>query len=156
MLAARGRDGPRRSSRQVASAAGLTGPRGIGRGPDAEGRRALRGGAPAGPSPLVEVAASDRENCWEITVRDNGADIPPAYREKVFGLFQRLPSGKALHPGGSGVGLAIVARIVETHGGTCWIESEEGVGTTFHCTLPKRAAAETGNGTAPASGTATF
>ena len=104
---------------------------------------------PAGRAPLVEVAASDRENCWEITVRDNGAGIPQAFHEKVFGLFQRLPSGKALNPGGSGVGLAIVARIVETHGGTCWIESEEGVGTAFHCTLPKRAAVET-------TGTATY
>jgi len=91
---------------------------------------------PTDRTPLVLISAVERSDCWEITIRDNGVGIPVAWREKVFGLFQRLPAGKALNPGGSGVGLAIVARIIETHGGRLWLESEDGVGTTFHFVLP--------------------
>ena len=92
---------------------------------------------PADRAPLVQLEAHERGDHWELVVRDNGVGIPPAYREKVVGLFQRLPAGKALNPGGSGAGLAIVARIIEAQGGRHWIESEEGVGTAFHLTLPK-------------------
>ena len=99
---------------------------------------------PADRAPLVQLGAVERPDCWEITIRDNGVGIPAAWRDKVFGLFQRLPAGKALNPGGSGVGLAIVARVVEAHGGRLWLESAEGVGTTFHVALPKQAAEELG------------
>jgi len=87
--------------------------------------------------PLVRVTASNAGGAWEIEVRDNGAGIPTAFHDKVLQIFQRLPAGKTLNPTGSGVGLAIVARIIETHGGRVWIESEEGMGTAFHFTLPK-------------------
>jgi len=87
--------------------------------------------------PLVRVTASNAGGAWEIEVRDNGAGIPTAFHDKVLQIFQRLPVGKTLNPTGSGVGLAIVARIIETHGGRVWIESEEGRGTAFHFTLPK-------------------
>lgn len=85
------------------------------------------------PEPRVEVGGErrdDRALCW---VRDNGIGIDPRYHEKVFGLFDRLdPSVE-----GTGVGLALVKRIVEVHGGEIWIESEgEGTGTTFFFTLP--------------------
>lgn len=93
---------------------------------------------PADRTPLVHISAVERSDCWEITVRDNGVGIPVAWQEKIFGLFQRLPAGKALNPGGSGVGLAIVARIVETLGGRLWLESAEGVGTAIHFALPMR------------------
>ena len=80
-----------------------------------------------------------------LAVSDTGVGIPPALQPKIFGIFQRLPSGKALNPEGTGVGLAIVARIVEAHGGKLWVESAEGMGTTFHVALPKRTALEDGD-----------
>lgn len=95
---------------------------------------------PASRAPRIEIAAAEGADSWEVAVRDNGAGIPPAYHDKVFGIFQRLPGGKAMHPEGTGVGLAIVARIVETHGGRLWLTSAEGQGTTFHFTLPNSAA----------------
>lgn len=91
---------------------------------------------PAARAPRIEITAHERVDSWAIAVRDNGAGIPPAYHEKVFGIFQRLPDGKALYPDGNGVGLAIVARIIDAHGGALWLESD-GAGTTFFFSLPK-------------------
>ncbi len=91
---------------------------------------------PAARAPRVEIAAIEGADSWEIRVRDNGAGIPPEYHDKIYGLFQRLPAGKALHPDGTGVGLAIVSRIVEAHGGRLWLTSVEGAGSTFHFTVP--------------------
>lgn len=106
-------------------------------------------------SPLIQLGAVEQPECWEVTVRDNGIGIPAAMHEKVFAIFQRLPAGKTLNPTGSGVGLAIVARIVATHGGRLRLESREGSGTTFRLTLPKRdagAAAERDQHTADRAG----
>jgi signal transduction histidine kinase len=66
-------------------------------------------------------------------VKDNGLGIPEAYRSKVFQAFQRLHPDRAK---GEGVGLAMVRRIVERHGGKIWLESNVDVGTTFFVTLP--------------------
>lgn len=75
---------------------------------------------------------------WEIRVCDNGIGFDSAYSERIFAPFQRL------HPrnvySGTGIGLAIVRRIVERHGGTVHAESERGKGTTFFLRLPVRAA----------------
>jgi light-regulated signal transduction histidine kinase (bacteriophytochrome) len=69
-----------------------------------------------------------------LYVRDNGIGIPEQHREVIFRIYKRL------HPrdrfgGGTGVGLTIVRRIVERHGGRVWLESEPGEGTTFFFTL---------------------
>ena len=71
--------------------------------------------------------------CW---VRDDGVGIEPKYHEKVFGLFERL----GVHAEGTGIGLALVKRIVEGHGGRVWVASEgAGAGSTFFFTLPESA-----------------
>lgn len=92
---------------------------------------------PTDRNPEIVITSHERGEFIEITVADNGVGIPAGHQEKVFGLFQRLPRGKALTPSGSGAGLAIVARVVETSGGKLWLESEEGVGSAFHFTLLK-------------------
>jgi signal transduction histidine kinase len=66
-------------------------------------------------------------------VKDNGLGIPEAYHARVFTAFNRLHAGVAP---GEGIGLALVRRIVERHGGSIWVESAHGVGTTFFVTLP--------------------
>jgi signal transduction histidine kinase len=66
-------------------------------------------------------------------VRDNGIGIEAPFREKVFSLFEKLDPDSE----GTGVGLALVRRIIEVHGGRIWIESPgRGRGTTFAFTLP--------------------
>lgn len=90
---------------------------------------------PVERAPLIRIEAIDRQQSWEILVRDNGIGIAPAFHNKVLRIFQRLPEGKDLNPNGTGAGLAIVARIVEAHGGRLWIESDGAHGTTMHVTL---------------------
>jgi signal transduction histidine kinase len=86
------------------------------------------------PAPEIEIAAEDLGEDIEFSVRDNGAGIDPAYHAKVFDLFERLEvaDGK-----GTGVGLTIVKRIVESVGGRVWVESEPGRGSTFRFTVPR-------------------
>jgi len=88
------------------------------------------------PRPRVEIGArAGGPDGPVFSVRDNGAGIAPEFHERVFGLFTRLdPSIE-----GSGIGLALVQRIVEVHGGRIWVESEGvGKGSTFLYTLPGR------------------
>ncbi len=84
------------------------------------------------PEPRIEVGW--REDGAEVVyyVRDNGVGVDERYREKIFGLFERLDLGVD----GTGVGLALVQRIVEVHGGSVWVESAgPGLGSTFCFTL---------------------
>ncbi|MFD9647522.1 ATP-binding protein, partial [Streptomyces sp. NPDC059082] len=75
-----------------------------------------------------------------VVVRDNGIGIRPELQSDVFDLFRRL-HGPTEHGGGTGVGLAVVKRIVERHGGRLWLESEPGSGTAFYFTLGEAPAA---------------
>ncbi len=84
-------------------------------------------------APRVEIGAEMRGDEVLCYVRDNGIGIDPDYHEKVFGLFDRLDPAVR----GTGIGLALVKRIVEIHGGEIWIESDgKNQGTTFFFTLP--------------------
>ncbi len=83
--------------------------------------------------PHIEVGLETRGDDNVIFVKDNGIGIDPRYQERVFGLFDRLDT----RIDGTGVGLALVKRIVEVHGGRVWVESEgKGCGSTFCLVLP--------------------
>ncbi len=86
------------------------------------------------PAPRIDVGAIEQGGQKVFFVRDNGIGIEKHYYEKIFEIFQRLPSGKKIGEG-TGVGLTIVKRIIEHHGGKIWLDSEPGKGTTFFFTL---------------------
>ena len=85
-------------------------------------------------NPEVKVGSFQQENEQIFFVKDNGIGIDPLYHERIFGLFNKLDAGTD----GTGIGLALVKRIIEFHGGRVWVESESGKGTTFCFTLTAR------------------
>jgi signal transduction histidine kinase len=87
-----------------------------------------------GVAPEIHVSARPDESSWIFSVRDNGIGIESGHREQIFTMFQRL-HGRDIP--GIGMGLALAKKIVETHGGTIWVESEPGVGSTFFFRLPR-------------------
>ena len=84
----------------------------------------------------INISVTEEKDHWKIEVTDNGIGIPEEYFQKIFIIFQRLHP-KELYPG-TGIGLAVCKKIVERHQGTIWLQSEEGSGTTFYITLPKK------------------
>ncbi len=85
------------------------------------------------PRPRLEIGMRDDGAKRVFFVRDNGVGIEPRYQETVFGLFNKLDARTP----GTGIGLALVRRIIETHGGKVWVESEGlGRGATFCFSLP--------------------
>jgi two-component system, sensor histidine kinase and response regulator len=83
--------------------------------------------------PRIHVAAERDGRQWRFSVRDNGIGIAPEHLQKVFGVFKRAVS-EAIP--GTGVGLALCKQSVEKHGGTIWVESTPGAGSTFYFTMP--------------------
>jgi signal transduction histidine kinase len=92
---------------------------------------ALKHGSTA-ERPAIHIGAECAGGEHRYFVRDNGAGIPEEDRERVFELFRRLDH----RSDGSGIGLALVKRIAEVHGGRVWIESEPDAGTTFRVAFP--------------------
>ena len=86
-------------------------------------------------APEVTVSAQAHENGWTFSVKDNGPGIDPKFHEKVFVIFQTLNRRDEFES--TGVGLAIVKKIVEDEGGKIWIESEPGKGADFRFFWPK-------------------
>jgi light-regulated signal transduction histidine kinase (bacteriophytochrome) len=84
--------------------------------------------------PRVHIGVQRDDEFWQFTCVDNGIGIAPEYAEKIFVIFQRL------HPredyGGTGIGLALVKKIVEFHGGRIWLAPTPPSGTTLCFTLP--------------------
>ena len=85
-------------------------------------------------TPRIHISAREWDGFWQFAFRDNGIGINPEYWERIFTVFKRLHGSE--YPG-SGVGLALCKRVVENHGGTIWLESAEGEGSTFYFTIPQ-------------------
>ncbi|HET7771046.1 MAG TPA: ATP-binding protein [Chloroflexota bacterium] len=101
----------------------------------------FRGEAP----PEVHVSAERAgAGVWRFAVRDNGIGIEEEYWDRVFVLFRRLHRREEY--AGTGIGLALSKKIVEWHGGSIWVESAVGRGSTFHFTLPESSEPKEGEG----------
>ncbi|MFT3893332.1 MAG: ATP-binding protein [Anaerolineales bacterium] len=89
-----------------------------------------------GDQPLPRILVGLREYTPDgkavLFIKDNGIGIEPQYHERIFGLFNRLDPSIT----GTGIGLTLVRRIIEVHGGRIWVESEPGHGATFLFDLP--------------------
>jgi len=88
--------------------------------------------------PRIRVTATQQGNTWEFAISDNGIGIPEEYRQKIFIIFQRLHSKEKYD--GTGIGLAVVKKIINNLGGRIWVESAPGSGSTFRFTIPSLAA----------------
>jgi len=96
---------------------------------------ALKFSRPRAPA-VIEVEGKANESHFLYIIRDNGVGFDMQYSKKLFGVFERLHSMEEFE--GTGVGLAIVQRVIKRHGGQVWGESVLNEGATFSFTLPKK------------------
>jgi light-regulated signal transduction histidine kinase (bacteriophytochrome) len=90
--------------------------------------------------PTVQISAEQKPDHWIFEVKDNGIGIAPEFAERIFNIFERLHSAEE-YPG-TGIGLSICKKAVESWGGQIWVKSAPGQGSTFYFTVP----ADTNNG----------
>ena len=88
------------------------------------------------PGGIVAVTLKQTDGHLVATVRDTGIGIPPEDQDRIFEEFYRSNNARITCPVGTGVGLAIVQRIIENYGGRVWVDSELGLGSKFTFTLP--------------------
>jgi signal transduction histidine kinase len=98
------------------------------------------------PSGRVEVSVEPRGGEVLFAVKDTGVGIPEEFREKIFEPFTQIDSSTTRQWAGIGLGLSIVKRYVEMHGGRIWVESEVGKGSTFYFTIPQEPQRREGGG----------
>jgi PAS domain S-box-containing protein len=99
------------------------------------------------PVGRIRVACADQGDAWQFSISDNGPGIEARHFERIFQLFQVLTPRDQKES--TGVGLALVKKIVELHGGRVWLESRVGEGSTFFFTLPKTGTPNTAGEQAP-------
>lgn len=85
---------------------------------------------------MIKVGCADEGAYWKFSVSDNGPGIDKRYHDKIFQIFQTL-TPRDEHES-TGIGLTLVKKIIGLYGGSVWVESEEGTGSTFFFTLPKK------------------
>jgi PAS domain S-box-containing protein len=87
-------------------------------------------------APSISIYCSESATLWKFEIKDNGIGINSEYYDKIFIIFQRLHSKEEYS--GTGMGLAITKKIIENLRGQIWVKSEEGKGTSFYFTIPKK------------------
>lgn len=89
-------------------------------------------------APIVTIRCEDQGSFWKFYISDNGIGFDPKFSTRIFSMFQRLHTSSEYS--GTGIGLAVCKKIVESHGGEIGVDSTEGKGSTFFFTLPKKTA----------------
>ncbi|MBI0398269.1 PAS domain-containing protein [Cyclobacterium marinum] len=85
--------------------------------------------------PVIDISFEEKDGFWQFSVEDNGIGIDPIHHERIFTIFKRL-HGKGKYEG-TGMGLAIVKKIIDNLGGEVWVNSVKGEGAKFYFTIPK-------------------